>query len=864
MKLRILLLGIFVCSLASLSAQKTNEEKSAYQIKPEHIGHHDHDHDHSGCMLFINELRGNYQKFYNLDKAKGTEKMGNGTPAVFDIEYFGFTPEAENALNYAFDIISTLITSPVPIEVSAEYAELGDGSLAGARFENFAVIDGNFYPSSVINKIAGVDVQFGAPQGQVPVDEDILIQINRNADWHFDPTDATNIGDKYDLTTVMLHEIIHGLGFSGGVFQSSDDSFVLVRSNTSGSVFAYDDFIRNGGVDGQTIPEIEAASQSDFASAIRNDDLFFVSPSVPAGIRIHAPLIWAPGTSFYHLSEETPLVDDLMTPFAARGVVNQDPGVATQMLYDMGWDNTSLIYAAEEFYTEDLTADFVFHPEVFTDSGIDTSSFMLVYSQDSFVNDVRRLPVVFNEQTGQWDATLPASGSEELYQYKLEVVQNRGNILRENPPSFLILESYSYAFITDEVAPTITHTDISSINSSDVSVGVKAVIVDSYVDETSSVLNSTAPLDTAYIEYRINDGAITTAGMTVGNDGFSEFRLGTAAITQNISSADEFQYRIIARDASAAANTSMYPSDGSFVIVPVVDVLDPVEDYINDFEDLQNDDFSMDRFQIGFVTGFESPVLMNQDHTYRTAGIGNTLNFSATLKAPIIIAADSASAFIKFKEIVLVEPGQPGTSFGDTEFWDYVIIEAKKLSGGDWEPIVDGYDSNQQAAWRTTYNSQFQFNNSTALPNPNIYRSKEISFLGGDSPFVAGDTVLVRFRLFSDPFTSGWGWMIENLNIQNPDVNVAVEDFIETNDFIVYPNPNSSGLLNISARFTKSSKNLRTELTDMYGRTIQLRQISDGSLDYYDELDISSLPAGIYFMTLRDNESAITQKVVKY
>ena len=32
----------------------------------------------------------------------------------------------------------------------------------------------------------------------------------------------------------------------------------------------------------------------------------------------------------------------------------------------------------------------------------------------------------------------------------------------------------------------------------------------------------------------------------------------------------------------------------------------------------------------------------------------------------------------------------------------------------------------------------------------------------------AGDTILVRFRLFSDPYANGWGWAIDNLRIQIP------------------------------------------------------------------------------------------------
>jgi len=235
------------------------------------------------------------------------------------------------------------------------------------------------------------------------------------------------------------------------------------------------------------------------------------------------------------------------------------------------------------------------------------------------------------------------------------------------------------------------------------------------------------------------------------------------------------------------------------------------------------------------------------------------------LNAPIIIAADEAAAFIKFKEIALVEPAEPNAAFGDTEFWDYVIVEAKKLSGGPWEPLLDGYDALAQSAWRFRYLAEVNGQISNAAPIPSLFKDREFSLLGSDSPFVAGDTVLVRFRLFSDPAAAGWGWMIDNLNIQDANTNVDIEQFIqEENQFMVYPNPSNTGSITVTASFSQAAANLRTELTDIHGRLIQVRQISNGSQFYEEEIDIKALPAGIYFMTLRDNESAITKKIVKY
>ena len=47
-----------------------------------------------------------------------------------------------------------------------------------------------------------------------PKDADIICSINSSADWYFG-TNGNTPNSKYDLVTVALHEITHGLGFAG-------------------------------------------------------------------------------------------------------------------------------------------------------------------------------------------------------------------------------------------------------------------------------------------------------------------------------------------------------------------------------------------------------------------------------------------------------------------------------------------------------------------------------------------------------------------------------------------------------------------------------------------------------------------------
>ena len=98
----------------------------------------------------------------------------------------------------------------------------------------------------------------------------------------------------------------------------------------------------------------------------------------------------------------------------------------------------------------------------------------------------------------------------------------------------------------------------------------------------------------------------------------------------------------------------------------------------------------------------------------------------------------------------------------------------------------------------------------------------------------AGDTLLLRFRLFSDPFANGWGWIIEDLKI-NPLID-AVEKVQPDIPVIAYPNP-GRGVIRISY-----NDDYITGVTE-------------------NIIDISDRPVGIYIIVL-NGENWI--KTIKY
>lgn len=179
--------------------------------------------------------------------------------------------------------------------------------------------------------------------------------------------------------------------------------------------------------------------------------------------------------------------------------------------------------------------------------------------------------------------------------------------------------------------------------------------------------------------------------------------------------------------------------------VQVVPLQPPVFAYENQF-DLYDTDVVGDFFPSPYP-GFASTAL-HSPHPY-----ADNANYTALLTVPIRIAR--SNAYVQFDEVVLVEPGEPGSVYGDPDFWDYVVVEGSR-DGVTWLPIAPGYDSRAQSAWLSAWNSGGNGHGS-------LLRRR---YLDLQDVFAWNETILLRFRLFSDASVHGWGWAIDNLVIQ--------------------------------------------------------------------------------------------------
>ena len=292
-----------------------------------------------------------------------------------------------------------------------------------------------------------------------------------------------------------------------------------------------------------------------------------------------------------------------------------------------------------------------------------------------------------------------------------------------------------------------------------------------------------------------------------------------------------------------------YPSN--ILEIAVNPILDARTEYSTIFSDLVGDEFYLDRFRIGAQGGFDGRQL-HTEHPYESGvdgGYSDGYSVHAMLNIPIIVTDYTPS--IRFNEIVIVETGEPGTSYGDYNFWDYVIVEASK-DGIYWKELLDGYDSDSDPAWLSAYNGG-------AFGSPDLIRDKQIQFL---PHFNIGDTVKVRFRLFSDDLTVGWGWMIDDLYIQMDPPVVSGIEFTELDENIsIYPNP-TNGQFKVNFSDTWQG-DVDCNIIDIFGRSIYSRILDNNNSTSSHSINISDSDDGIFIVQLVQGDKKTMHKIVK-
>jgi len=314
---------------------------------------------------------------------------------------------------------------------------------------------------------------------------------------------------------------------------------------------------------------------------------------------------------------------------------------------------------------------------------------------------------------------------------------------------------------------------------------------------------------------------------------------------------DSIQYKIFAVDTAIVPNLAILPKTGFFV-THIEEISSTLPGYSTDFSDAGPDFFNVG-FSVSKPAGFNKSGL-NSKHPYESPQDNSkTIEYTAMLRHPLKF--NESGMLFNYSEVVLVEPGETGSVFGSSSFYDYVIVDGSKDFGKTWFNLIDGYDSRMFPTWLTDYNSSIVGDNSTFIATEDMLQKHSFLYRPSDN-ISAGDTMLVRFRLFSDPFANGWGWVIEDLKI-SPLVDAVSE--VKQNTLKVYPNPGNGHIKISTEGLTQDiAKPLHYSVFNPSGVCL-LNKFTTGSAETL--VDISGYPAGIYIIMVYLDDGI---KTIKY
>jgi hypothetical protein len=770
-------------------------------------------------------------------------KSGAEKKSDIIVSYSLFPSEAKEAFEYAVSIWESLIESEVPIYVEARWRSMERGALGGAspndyvaNFEN-APRKNYYYPIAVVEKITKTELSGSS----FP---DITATFNKDSKWYFG-TDGNTPELLYDFVSVVLHEIGHGLGFHGFFLVTGNTGLYARTGGDVGDVSAYDLMVVNHKNQMLADTNYFEIPSENLYSALTSKLLYSSSPVATANNgnvkpSIYAPTEWNSGSSIYHLdyvyyphSNE----NSLMTHAIAPGEAIHDPGPITMgILEDIGWKVFNLDFHKPK--DTEQKRPITFNLSIESDYKVEANSIYVYYSYDGFQNNKDSMLLTYNLESGLFSATLNPVFETGKIDYYLSARD------RKNRVAFVPTEApgeiYSITIGPDNEPPVINHDPIPYF----IAQG-KSLTISTNADDNLG-------LDSVYAEIWVND--LKQESLELIKDSTDMYSGIFNYDPTLFNDGDEIKYRITALDSSIAKNKTVSP-ENDFFSFQIEKIFEPADGYYSDFN-IKSRDFIISDFDIYTAKTFENGSL-HSPHPYKSPNQNNSnFNFSTLLKYPIVLNENS---IMSFDEIVLVEPGEVLSKFGDDNFWDYVIVEGSNDNGTTWLPLADGYDSGAYPTWKTSYNQNIDNNNSSkTIGTPDLYISRQIN-LTENGNFKPNDTILIRFRLFSDPYANGWGWAIDNLRIQTP-VSAPIVT-LSPGNIMVYPNP-VNNILNVIIDAENNIKDLSIDIFNIYGQKLKSIQEKNVLGEFKVETELRGLNSGMYLLVVTENGNQVYSKKI--
>jgi hypothetical protein len=241
----------------------------------------------------------------------------------FDVTYNNFPDWAKKEVQESLDIWAANFRSSVAITVDATWERSKSENILGSArggsyFSSFAGAPDPalWYVSALANALAGKDLDKNNPE--------IIIQVNSQAPWN-SRGDAKPTRSEYDLKSVFLHEVGHGLGFS-----SNDSYEPTFGVGTLSMPTPFDAYLQTS--DGKRLADLPSPSK-ELGTALTTSLVWSGALGIKAngGVKpkMFTPAIYESGSSISHLDESTftnSVLDTVMTPRLDTSEVFVGPG----------------------------------------------------------------------------------------------------------------------------------------------------------------------------------------------------------------------------------------------------------------------------------------------------------------------------------------------------------------------------------------------------------------------------------------------------------------------------------------------------------------------------------------------------------
>jgi len=239
------------------------------------------------------------------------------------VKYNNFPEWTKVQVQAAVDVWAENFESKVPIYIEATWGRSSSYSILGSArpgsyFSNFsgAPDPSLWYPSALANALAGKDLDGDNPE--------MVITVNSLANWYRGGGTGPS-KTEYDLQSVILHEMAHGLGFL-----STDSYDTFFGYGSIDQPTPYDAYVQTG--DGRRLADLPSPS-IELGEALTSKLVWSGAQGIAAngGVKplLYSPKKYEDGSSVSHLDEATfdrAGKNSVMSPNLEAGEVFYGPG----------------------------------------------------------------------------------------------------------------------------------------------------------------------------------------------------------------------------------------------------------------------------------------------------------------------------------------------------------------------------------------------------------------------------------------------------------------------------------------------------------------------------------------------------------